>query len=41
MNDSQLKKAQRFYDLQVKEGCFLMPNAWDTAREAIERSKIP
>lgn len=29
MSNSQKEKAEKFYSLHSKDGCFLMPNAWD------------
>ena len=29
MNSNQIDKAKAFYDIHVRDGCFLMPNAWD------------
>lgn len=29
MDQSQFSKARSFHDLHVRDGCFLMPNAWD------------
>lgn len=35
MNNNQLKKAEAFYKMHHTDGCFLMPNAWDSGSAKI------